>query len=210
MGSELVSRCYEEFHEAFGKQGTLMIPERLEFIRREIGSGKDVVELGCRYGDLLSHFLDGNRVAGIDIDRRAVETCRERFGIPVQVADLSDRLPFPDQSFDVVVLSEVLEHLPYPDVTLRETTRILRSDGKLVGSVPNATKIQNRLRFLFTGQVETDPTHLHFYSGETLVEQLSRFFERCQTRYVGGRYCALSPRRLGSYILFSACRPRLA
>jgi SAM-dependent methyltransferase len=210
MESELVSQYFERFHQAFGKQGTMMIPERVDFIREEMGSQKDVVELGCRYGDLLSNFLNGNRVMGIDVDRRAVELCRKRFGIPTQVANLNEKLPLADRSFDVVLLSEVLEHLPYPEVTLAEVARILRPNGKLIGSVPNATKVQNRIRFLFTGRVETDPTHLHFFSERTLVSHLSKFFERWHLRYVGGRYRAVSPGWLASYILFSAGPPRLS
>ncbi|HSD11264.1 MAG TPA: class I SAM-dependent methyltransferase [Candidatus Binatia bacterium] len=208
MGSELVSRYFERFHQAFGKEGTLMIPERFEFFREEVGSGKDVIELGCRYGDLLSHFSNGNRVMGIDVDRHAVAVCRKRFGIPTEVANLNETLPLADQSFDVVVLSEVLEHLPYPELTLGEITRILRPNGRLIGSVPNATKAQNRIRFLLTGRVEIDPTHLHFFSERTLVTLLSQFFERWKLRYVGGRYRIISPRWLASYILFSAGPPR--
>jgi 2-polyprenyl-3-methyl-5-hydroxy-6-metoxy-1,4-benzoquinol methylase len=186
----------------------MMIPERLDFIREEVGSQKDVIELGCRYGDLLSHLLTGNHVMGIDVDRHAVELCRRRFGIPAQVANLNERLPLADQSFDVVVLSEVLEHLPYPELTLGEAARILRPNGKLIGSVPNATKAQNRIRFLLTGRVETDPTHLHYFSEKALVAHLSQFFERWQFRYVGGRYRIISPRWLASYILFTAGPPR--
>ncbi len=208
MESDLLSRHYEQFHEAWGKQGTLPIPERLEFIRREVGSQRDVVELGCRYGDLLANFLDGNRVTGVDIDRRAVASCHERFQIPTRVANLNEPLPFPDRSFDVVVLSEVLEHLPYPDVTLGEAARILRPNGKLVGSVPNGTKLQNRLRFLLSGRVELDPTHLHFFSDRTLRERLMKCFEKCHCEHVGGRFRALSPRWLGSYVLFTAGPPR--
>jgi SAM-dependent methyltransferase len=46
------------------------------------------------------------------------------------------RSPFPDQSFDVVLTNEVLEHVPDLSAALRDTVRILRPGGKLIGTFP--------------------------------------------------------------------------
>ncbi|MDH3239925.1 MAG: class I SAM-dependent methyltransferase [Alphaproteobacteria bacterium] len=51
-------------------------------------------------------------------------------------ADLSKALPFADESFDTIILSDVLEHLAEPMQTWREMTRVLRVGGKVLLSVP--------------------------------------------------------------------------
>ena len=71
--SEAVSQYYEAFQKNRNKAGTMEVPERLQFIRDQVGRDKDVIELGCRFGALIEHFLDGNRVVGADVDRHALE-----------------------------------------------------------------------------------------------------------------------------------------
>ena len=71
-------------------------------------------------------------------------------GIDLLIWDL-EKIPYPiaDSSFDVVLLTEVFEHLrEYPARTLAEGHRILRPGGLLVLSTPNSTYILNRLRLL--------------------------------------------------------------
>jgi SAM-dependent methyltransferase len=206
--SELLSEYYESFHEERQKLGTVSIPERFEFIRREVGKDKKVVELGCRFGGLLQYFIEGNEVVGVDIDRNALVICREKFGIETHVANLNDKLPYSNSEFDVVVLSEVLEHLPYPELTFQEISRILKNEGKLVGSVPNATHLRNRLRFLLTGVVELDRTHLQQFSASSLKVMLNGFFENIKIVSVSGRFIGLSERLFANYLLFSCHSPK--
>jgi SAM-dependent methyltransferase len=203
-----LSRYYEAFHEERQKVGTVAVPERLGFVAAEVGTGKDVVELGCRYGDLLAAFVEGNRVTGVDIDRQALDVCAGRYAVVTQVANLNEALPFGDEQFDVVVLSEVLEHLPYPEITLSEIARICRPGGKLVGSVPNGARLRNRLRFLLGGEVDLDRTHLRHFSPRSLTATLDRFFERTRVIPVSGRYVGLSQNLFAGYLLFVSEDPR--
>jgi SAM-dependent methyltransferase len=50
--------------------------------------------------------------------------------------DLNGKLPFDDQSFDTILLTDVLEHIAEPKLLMREITRLLRYDGKLIMGVP--------------------------------------------------------------------------
>jgi SAM-dependent methyltransferase len=209
MRSDLLSKFYEDYHEGRRKRGTVSSSERIDFIVNEIGTGHEVVELGCRFGGLLKYFVQGNRVTGVDIDRRALEECARLYPVTTQLANLNDSLPFPDASFDIVVLSEVLEHLPYPGISLAEAARICRSSGKLLGSVPNAVRLKNRLRFLFGGPVDTDETHLHHFSVDSLIRLLSNYFHDVKAQAVSGRYVLLSRTLFANHIVFSAQRPRL-
>jgi SAM-dependent methyltransferase len=53
-----------------------------------------------------------------------------------RACDLTQAIPFPDESFDTILLSDVLEHLPEPDCLWREVTRLLAPGGKLIMNVP--------------------------------------------------------------------------
>jgi SAM-dependent methyltransferase len=210
MPSDQLSKFYETFHDERKKRGTVSSPERIDFVVREVGKGNAVIELGCRFGGLLKHFVTDNNVTGVDIDRKALEECARLYGVTTRVANLNEQLPFPNSQFDVVVLSEVLEHLPYPDITLAEAARICRPNGKLIGSVPNAVRLKNRLRFLSGGPVELDRTHLHHYSTDSLKRALEKYFDVVSTQAVSGKYVFLSANLFANYIIFSASRPKHA
>ena len=70
----------------------------------------------------------------------------------VEVADLNrDPLPYRDQTFDCVSLTEVIEHVEWPRELLREIFRVLKPGGLLVLTTPNILNIKSRLRFLWFG-----------------------------------------------------------
>lgn len=86
-----------------------------------------VLDIGCRDGLLTAHHKNS---IGIDIER-------QQSYIPLVLADMHF-LPFKKEVFDTVVLIHVLEHTDKPKELLMEIKRILRSQGKLIISIPNA------------------------------------------------------------------------
>ena len=76
----------------------------------------------------------------------------------------------------MVVAGETLEHMPYPPLFLGEVRRVLTAGGLFVGSVPNAYRYRNRLRVLSGKPIDTDPTHLQFFSLASLLALLSERF----------------------------------
>ncbi len=196
---------YEEHHRERRDEGDFVfVPERIPLFQAAIGRGKRVLDLGCRSGALSRHFLDGNEVIGLDVDRVALAKAAE-LGIEPVVANVEEPLPFPDGSFDAVVAGELLEHLRFPDAVLSEARRVLRPGGVIVGSVPNAFRLQSRLRFVRGRPPEDDPTHLHMFSPEWLRELLVDF-EDVRLAFVGGRYRRLHPRLLARDLVFSGRR----
>jgi SAM-dependent methyltransferase len=200
-----LSERYEEHHRKRRDEGDFVfVPERIPFFREAIGRKRRVLDLGCRSGAFTRHFLDGNEVVGLDVDRAALEKA-SALGIETVVADVEQPLPFDDASFDAVVAGELLEHLRFPDALVAEARRVLKSDGVIVGSVPNAFRLQSRLRFLRGRPPEDDPTHLHMYSG-AMIRSLLAGFGDVRVEYVGGRYRRLSPRLLARDLVFSATK----
>jgi SAM-dependent methyltransferase len=196
---------YEEHHRERRDEGDFVfVPERIPLFVEAIGRGKRVLDLGCRSGALTRHFLDGNEVVGLDVDRAALAKA-EALGLEPVEADVEEPLTFPDGSFDAVVAGELLEHLRFPDALVAEVWRVLRPGGVFVGSVPNAFRLQSRLRFLRGLPPEDDPTHLHMYS-PAAMHALLRPFGDVTLRYVGGRYRRMHPRLLARDLVFSALR----
>ena len=197
---------YEEHHRARRDEGDFVfVPERIPFFRDAIGRGKRVLDLGCRSGALTRHLLDGNSVVGLDVDAAALEKA-SALGIEPLQADVEEPLPLEDARFDAVVAGELFEHLRFPDALVAEIRRVLRPGGVLVGSVPNAFRIQSRLRFLRGRAPEDDPTHLRMFSPQALRELLAGF-EDVHLTYVGGRYRRVHPRLFARDLVFRAVRP---
>src|SRR5439155_19334073 len=75
--------------------------------------------------------------------------------------------------------------------------------GNLVGSVPNGARLRNRLRFMMTGRVELDRTHLQHFSTGTLRTVIKAFFERVRVVPVSGRHVWMSKYLFANYLLFA-------
>jgi SAM-dependent methyltransferase len=200
-----LSERYEQHHRERRDEGDFVfVPERIPLIVGFVGRGKRVLDLGCRSGALTRHFLEGNSVVGLDVDPAALDKAAA-LGIEPVRANVEEPLPFEDASFDVVVAGELFEHLQVPDALVGEIRRVLRPGGVLAGSVPNAFRVQSRLRFLRGRPPEDDPTHLRMFSPTALRELLAGF-ERIELHFVGGRYARLNARLFARDLVFSGTK----
>ena len=103
---------------------------------------KRVLDVGCASGALSQMFVErGASVVGIDLNGTLIERARARLGDRAEfhVADISQRLPFDDGSFDVVAASLVLHYLADWGPPLREFSRVLRPGGAFVMSTHHPT-----------------------------------------------------------------------
>ena len=184
---EQVASFYEAHHSR-GKYDYFYGGEdRKKLFVQLVGTGKVVLEVGCRAGNLTQHYVSGNTLVGVDIDRAALKLFEERLGSKGYWVDVdTEPLPFRNGTFDVVVFSEVMEHVRFPKKALAEICRVLRPDGRLIGSVPNAFRLRNRFRFLFGQQYESDPSHLRQYSSVILKRELESHFSDIKIHPVSG------------------------
>ena len=121
------------------------------FDRLRLAPGERVLDLGCGEGRHCHglHMLGGVEVVGVDLDEPSLEKARagletlppRRPDDPTKtsfsVADAT-ALPFPDDSFDALICSEVLEHLPDYPAAIKEMRRVLKPGGRLCVTVPRA------------------------------------------------------------------------
>ena len=207
---KMLEELYASHHRSIQSGGERLGQAFLEKARAElfaswIGRDRDVLDLGCRDGTLTRHFTPGNRVVGVDIDSGALAIARETHGIEVRRANLNGALPFPDASFDVVLLAETLEHLPYPSIVLREARRVLRSGRLLIGSVPIFYHLHGRWRVVRGKRLDSDPTHCQHHSYDSLVSLLTQFFTIERMVPLKGRWAGYSMRLFARNVAFR-CR----
>ena len=99
-----------------------------------------VLDVGCGNGSQLALPLarKGFQVTGIDTDARSIEHARQLAADDTNVCYICGRVEdLKDQPFDIVILSEVLEHLKEPEVLLLASVGHLSEDGIMIVTVPN-------------------------------------------------------------------------
>jgi methionine biosynthesis protein MetW len=117
----------------------------IEIIAELVPPGSRVLDLGCGNGELLAHLRDTRQCTGygVEISDANVLACTQR-GVNVIQLNLEDGLAiFEDQSFDVVLQLDTMQHLRHTERLLRETARVGRIG---VISFPNFAHWPNRLR----------------------------------------------------------------
>jgi len=176
-GIRILSDFYSKHHLGGNRINQSISEEkRSQLFKKWVGKNKKVLDMGCRDGILTRHFIEKNEVTGLDIDKLALEACKNNLNIKTIWADFSLQIPIPTSSFDVVIAGEVIEHLPYPEITISEVSRILKPEGLFIGSVPNSYHLKNRLRVLKGRLIDYDQTHLRAYNVMLLRQYLEKEF----------------------------------
>jgi SAM-dependent methyltransferase len=134
------------------------------------------LDAGCGEGETLARLgtLLGERIAAVDLSDYSVGRVRERLpAVDAQVASVT-ALPFEDDSFDLVLCLEVLEHLESPGAAVAELARVGSRD--VIISVPHEPwfQIGSLLRGKYVGSLGNHPEHLNHYSRRTLRALLER------------------------------------
>jgi len=146
-------------------------------------SGTTLLDIGCGEGFFLFNATKaGYTTKGIEISRDAAEYAGREFGLDVEAKPFED-LQFPDNYFDVITLWQVLEHVPYPLIVLKEVHRILKPDGLLATSTPD---IESILAKIFRRKWwNLRRLHINQFTTRTLTDMLKRagFNNIFPTRY---------------------------
>lgn len=142
------------------------------------GEGRRVLDIGCAQGHLLGELKAGGwDCIGIDADSADVATCIAR-GLDVVELDITTDFPTSLGTYDLVVLADVLEHLPDPVRVLRRVHSLLNPGARIVVSVPNVAHVSVRAqllfgRFRYSARGILDRTHLRFFTQRTALELLT-------------------------------------
>jgi len=102
-------------------------------------SSKSVLDVGCGDGSLLLLLKDvfGYKdLMGIDFSKGAIEICRKK-GLKATISDPSTI----KEKFDLITLIHVLEHIPNPSIFVKTLSKLLKKDGTIIISLPNANSL---------------------------------------------------------------------
>jgi SAM-dependent methyltransferase len=164
-----------------------------------------IVDVGCGDGaatHVLKRLDPRNTVIGIDWSAAALEQARARGLLVIQGGIDGSGLPLPEASADVVIMSELIEHLVDTDAALDEAYRVLRPGGILLLSTPNLAAWFNRglvglgiqplfsevsLRGIYGRPGHEVAGHLRLFTRRALVEFLTARGFRCE-RVEGATY----------------------
>jgi 2-polyprenyl-3-methyl-5-hydroxy-6-metoxy-1,4-benzoquinol methylase len=189
---EGIETVYNVHHKGRGEGFAILMKERGEFLRRIIGTGKKVLDIGCRDGQLTSQYAFGNDVAGADIDSEALARAEKNLNIKTFHVDLNKDWEFEKNSYDVVVACEFLEHIYFPEEVMKKVKALLKPGGIFVGTIPHAYSVQSRIKFLLGTKKGTpleDPTHINHFTYLEFKNMLDRNFEMIEIdTYVPKRY----------------------
>lgn len=145
------------------------IPRILEGLPR----GLRVLDVGCGSGVHGAELrrLHGHHVVGVDLSTASIEKAKKRLA-QAYVADVTEPEQYPfwgQQAFDVILFSDMLEHLTDPMGVLTRHCRLLANGGRVLISLPNVAIWNVRLALLF-GRFEygdtgtLDRTHMRFFT----------------------------------------------
>jgi 2-polyprenyl-3-methyl-5-hydroxy-6-metoxy-1,4-benzoquinol methylase len=167
---------YPEFQEFWVHYPVKQSPySSHDYVRRFAGSGERILDIGCGEGFLSSELAEkGNQVTGMD--QLAQPKCVEQMQAYFQ-CDLSAGIDavieqLQGQTFDKIMLMDVLEHLPRPESILQSCHAVMAPQGQILVSVPNVANVTVRLmlllgRFNYAERGILDRTHLRFFTRKT-------------------------------------------
>src|SRR5687767_3148223 len=154
----------DTFYKREGLLTEYMDHERIEFYKEVVelikqkvkfSNDKTIADAGCGTGHLL-YFLkeqvEFEKATGFDFSPEAIKMAKELF--PSFEFYVFDIYSGQDQKFDIVLCTEVLEHLLHPDLALSNLLSMLNPDGSLFITVPN-------------GRLDTFKGHINFWSPES-------------------------------------------
>lgn len=147
-------------------------------IPRLIKAHTTILDVGCNTGYLGDKLKKEKGVIsdGIDINAEALAMAKPYYR-NLYTRDLySGTLNIDKTAYDYIIFSDILEHLPRPDLILKDSRNYLKKNGTVIISLPNVARIEIRLKLLLgnfdytAGIMSTD--HLRFFTRKSAIRML--------------------------------------
>jgi SAM-dependent methyltransferase len=144
---------------------------RLKKISRFLKTGK-VLDVGCATG----YFLEAAEAAGwetygVEVSEYSSRLAQKKFGNRIFTGTLEEA-KFADKTFDLITLSDLLEHIRDLDAFMQEVVRILKPSGLLMIVTPNAASLSCRMMGAKWSHYKSE--HLHYFSPGTIKPLLKK------------------------------------
>ena len=139
----------------------------------------NMIDIGCGDGAttvrIANYYnLNMNKVYGVDYDDALLNSSKQLFN--VKKTDLeTDHIPFEDNTFDLVICNQVLEHLKYYRKVIDDLIRITSANGYIIIGIPNLSHLINRIYLLFGRQplcIDLDSSHVRSFTHKSFSKML--------------------------------------
>jgi SAM-dependent methyltransferase len=143
-GSGQLERLRQKSHGAW-ERAMAQNMQNIVDLARSKPPPTSMLDLGCDAGgrtEWIAKQIGAREMHGIEIAPDRAEIAASR-GVKVTLGDLSQRFPYDDETFDIVVSNQVIEHVVDTDNFVRETFRVLRRGGHAVISTENLASWHN-------------------------------------------------------------------
>ncbi|MHC4351164.1 MAG: class I SAM-dependent methyltransferase [Planctomycetota bacterium] len=146
---------------------------RISKIKRFVTAGK-LIDVGCSNGAFVRRALeDGFISEGLELHESIAQIARSLNAVRMRVGDLREQ-KLPSETYDVVVLNDVIEHFYDPLNEMAEINRILKIHGLLVIETPNADMLKLS-GFMLSWKHVRPSEHLFLFSEDLLTEILKDY-----------------------------------
>lgn len=205
-GGEMMNKGYiREFYETIDSGSKAKLNNKKKFIIHLIkqqGKIDKILDIGPGDGLTLS-LVNAKEKYGIDINSKNIERLNKK-GIKAYLQDVQEKFPFPNNYFDTVVSEDVIEHLFFPEKTLKEIYRVLKPRGVFIGSVPNHFNWYHRFCFLLAKPEKSflfrNAKHIsdNFWTKKGLIHLLkSSGFKVIYFDVINGKFRSIRPTLFG-------------
>jgi len=146
--------------------------KKFTLVNRLVSSGKNILDIGCATGEFLNEFQNhGWSSHGIEPNKNAREFARKNYGLDIRPEE--EITDYKNDSFDVITMWHVLEHVAALPERIDEIVRLLKNDGVLLVAVPNSDSFDANYYGKFWAAYDV-PRHLYHFSPVTI----KRLFEK--------------------------------
>lgn len=172
----------------------LVVTSEIEKIVKDAKNKMSVLDIGCGdgiYEKLLSReCLDKAIFTGVDFSQEQLKKAAKYFNQTYRVDLDSEKLPIKNNSIDMVICSEMLEHQFFPEKTISEISRVLKPSGTLIITAPNVASLQTRLSLFFSGfspmvNYTVNKEHIRFYSLADMRQLIGKKFIITKEKGIG-------------------------
>jgi|WetSurMetagenome_2_1015567.scaffolds.fasta_scaffold148728_2 O-antigen biosynthesis protein len=137
-----------------------------------------VLDVGCNAGFLGEQLMEKKnaQVDGIDINEEALEKASTAYR-KIFKRDLYDsNMDIDEEQYDYIIFSDILEHLPRPDLILKDVKKYLKNDGRIIMCLPNIARLEIRIK-LMMGKFDYAPgilshDHLRFFTKKSAMRMI--------------------------------------
>jgi 2-polyprenyl-3-methyl-5-hydroxy-6-metoxy-1,4-benzoquinol methylase len=156
------------------------IKKKVKIATRELARG-EALDIGCGTGDFLKEMLNsGWNVKGIEPNNTARNSAIKNYGLDIY--NESQLFEFRENSFDVITMWHVLEHVYNLERNIDQMKMILRKEGRLVIALPNADSLDAAIYKNFWAAYDV-PRHLYHFNQSSFKRLMGKYgFEIIETK----------------------------